>query len=440
MQPLIFFCLLVLCVDVCLSQTDCTGAACADLQNCIESTLENGACCPKCLQRGCACEGYQFYDCVQAGFQKGKVPEGESYFVDFGSTECSCPQGGGKITCRFIPCPEIHANCIDVSQPADGCPQCGRVGCSHGNKKYEAGHSFQVDQCQVCHCPNEGGRLMCSPIPGCDLRGGHEPTGNSSRLTDVSSSRDTRQGTLVEPFPKFAPEITLPLYKQDPPSFGSEDYDSMLAEQTSSTTQNLAQSPHSTTVPLGYPETSSAAFIAHGNELREKSHYTVTHSEDKVKQIMDSVTTGAHSDASTLLPTAATHRVASRSHRPQQESENKTTRHNSHRNLKVGHVDPQKQSPGKRARNHSRSHFINHQEKVQVEHRNQLGNNEHRSSPPADVSPTSRAPIRKKDSKGPQRHPQTLHNYQRQEEEEGAGGNWHFLIRCICLPVDVEAV
>ncbi|XP_037539894.1 fibulin-2 [Nematolebias whitei] len=430
MQPLVCFCLLVVCVDICLSQTDCTGVACPDLQNCIDSTLENGACCPKCLRSGCACEGYQFYDCVQAGFQKGKVPEGESYFVDFGSTECSCPQGGGKISCRFIPCPEIPANCVDVSQPADGCPQCGRLGCTHGNKKYEAGHSFQVDQCQVCHCPNEGGRLMCSPIPGCDLRGVNEPTENSSRLRDVSSSHDTRQGTLAEPLSKFAPEITLPLYKQDPPSFGSEDYDAMLAEQTSSTTQNLAQSPHSTTVPLAYPETSSHA--NERNELREKSHYTVTHTEDKVKQIVDSVTTGALSGASTLLPTAATQRVDTRSHRPQQGTENKTTRHNSHRNLKVGHVDPQKQSPGKRARNHSRSHFINQQEKVQVEHRNQLANDERRSYPQVNFSPTSRAPIRKQDSKGPQRQPLTLHNYQPHEEEEGTEVSVRELVKSCC--------
>lgn len=412
MQPPVFFCLLVFCVDLCLSQPDCTGVVCPDLQNCIDSTLESGACCPKCLQSGCACEGYQFYDCVQAGFQKGKVPEGESYFVDFGSTECSCPQGGGRISCRFIPCPEIPANCIDVSQPADGCPQCGRVGCTHGNKKYEAGHSFQVDQCQVCHCPNEGGRLMCSPIPGCD---DNEPTENSSRLRDVSSSHDARQGALAEPLSKFAPEITLPLYKQDPPSFGSEDYDSVLAEQTSSTTQHLAQSPHSTTVPLAHPETSSRA--NERNELRGEIHYTATHTEDKVKQIMDSVTTGSRSDASTLLPTAATQRVDTRSHRPQQETENKTTRHNSHRNLKVGHVDPQKQSPGKRARNPSRSHFINQQEEVQ------LASDERRSYPPVHFSPTSRAPIRKKDSKEPQRQPQTLHNYQPHEDKEGAEGN-----------------
>ncbi|KAI1891001.1 hypothetical protein AGOR_G00159370 [Albula goreensis] len=127
------------------------------LDNCIEEVLERGACCASCVQTGCTCEGYQYYDCVNAGFRNGKVPEGESYFVDFGSTECSCPQGGGRISCHFIPCPEMPPNCIDVLEPADGCMQCERVGCIHNDQKYEAGHSFHLEPCQVCHCPNDGG-------------------------------------------------------------------------------------------------------------------------------------------------------------------------------------------------------------------------------------------------------------------------------------------
>uniref|UniRef100_A0A8C4GLH9 Fibulin 2 n=1 Tax=Dicentrarchus labrax TaxID=13489 RepID=A0A8C4GLH9_DICLA len=199
----LFLCWMILCMDTCLSQKDCTGVDCSVLQNCIETVLEKGACCPTCAQRGCTCEGYQYYDCIQAGFQKGKVPEGKSYFVDFGSTECSCPVGGGKIICHFIPCPEIPPNCIDILQPADGCPQCERIGCTHGNKKYEAGHSFQIDQCQVCHCPNQGGKLMCSPIPGCDLRSPNKPmwvttTENNSPLRDVGSRHDSRQTSPVE--------------------------------------------------------------------------------------------------------------------------------------------------------------------------------------------------------------------------------------------------
>ncbi|KAM9362158.1 fibulin-2 [Symphorus nematophorus] len=159
---------LFLFLSVCLCQRDCTGVDCPQLDNCIEEVLESGACCASCLQKGCTCEGYQYYDCINAGFKNGKVPEGDSYFVDYGSTECSCPAGGGRISCHFISCPDIPPNCIEVSEPADGCMQCERIGCVHDGQKYEAGHSFHIDSCQVCHCPNEGGKLMCYPVPDCD--------------------------------------------------------------------------------------------------------------------------------------------------------------------------------------------------------------------------------------------------------------------------------
>ncbi|XP_063071853.1 uncharacterized protein fbln2 isoform X2 [Engraulis encrasicolus] len=166
-----------------VGQKDCTGVDCPVLENCIEESLPSGACCATCVQVGCACQGYQYYDCVNAGFQKGKVPEGESYFVDFGSTECSCPEGGGRISCHFIPCPDIPANCIELSEPADGCIQCKRVGCEHHGQKYEAGHTFQMDPCQVCHCPNDGGSLMCYPIPDCD----------ASKIVDPMLTTSTRE-------------------------------------------------------------------------------------------------------------------------------------------------------------------------------------------------------------------------------------------------------
>ncbi|XP_034554253.1 fibulin-2 isoform X2 [Notolabrus celidotus] len=159
---------LFICLSVCLCQRDCTGADCPQLDNCIEEVLESGACCASCLQKGCTCEGYQYYDCINAGFKNGKVPEGDSYFVDYGSTECACPAGGGRISCSFISCPELPANCIDVLEPADGCTQCERVGCIHEGQKYEARHSFHIDPCQVCYCPDDGGKLMCFPGQDCD--------------------------------------------------------------------------------------------------------------------------------------------------------------------------------------------------------------------------------------------------------------------------------
>ncbi|XP_032267900.1 fibulin-2 isoform X1 [Phoca vitulina] len=146
---------------------DCTGVECAPLENCIEEALEPGACCATCVQQGCACEGYQYYDCLQGGFVRGRVPAGQSYFVDFGSTECSCPPGGGKISCQFMLCPELPPNCIEAVVAADSCPQCGQVGCVHTGRKYAAGHTVHLSPCRACHCPDAGGELICYQLPGC---------------------------------------------------------------------------------------------------------------------------------------------------------------------------------------------------------------------------------------------------------------------------------
>ncbi|XP_049718472.1 fibulin-2 isoform X1 [Elephas maximus indicus] len=147
---------------------DCTGVECPLLENCIEEALEPGACCATCVQQGCACEGYQYYDCLQGGFLRGRVPAGQSYFVDFGSTECFCPPGGGKISCQFMLCPELPPNCIEAVVAADSCPQCGQVGCVHMGRKYAAGHTVHLPPCQACHCPDAGGELICYQLPGCD--------------------------------------------------------------------------------------------------------------------------------------------------------------------------------------------------------------------------------------------------------------------------------
>ncbi|XP_003894108.2 fibulin-2 isoform X2 [Papio anubis] len=146
---------------------DCTGVECPPLENCIEEALEPGACCATCVQQGCACEGYQYYDCLQGGFVRGRVPAGQSYFVDFGSTECSCPPGGGKISCQFMLCPELPPNCIEAVVVADSCPQCGQVGCVHVGRKYAAGHTVHLPPCRACHCPDAGGELICYQLPGC---------------------------------------------------------------------------------------------------------------------------------------------------------------------------------------------------------------------------------------------------------------------------------
>ncbi|KAJ8016200.1 hypothetical protein DPEC_G00004720 [Dallia pectoralis] len=268
---MLFQCAFILCLGICLSQRDCTGVDCPVVDNCIEEVLAKADCCATCVKIGCACEGYQYYDCLLAGFRNGKVPQGESYFVDFGSTECSCPQGGGRIGCSFIPCPEVPANCIAVAEPADGCPQCERVGCVHGNQKYEAGHSFRMDQCQVCHCPNDGGSLMCSPVPGCDPLNTNKPVvtttaRDSNPRTDLQKQHDSKQ---TRPLDLLALGNTLPLYKEDPAvPDEDEDYD-YTPEPMETTTQDLGQATDTTSVSASFPATNSAPYEIF-NDLRQE--------------------------------------------------------------------------------------------------------------------------------------------------------------------------
>ncbi|KAM4610007.1 fibulin-2-like [Polymixia lowei] len=449
----LFLCWMILFLDTCLSQKDCTGVDCPILQNCIEEVLEKGACCATCVQKGCTCEGYQYYDCVHAGFRKGKVPEGESYFVDFGSTECSCPQGGGKISCRFIPCPDIPPNCIDVLQPQDGCQQCRRIGCVRGSKKYEAGHTFHMDPCQVCHCPNDGGTLMCSPVPGCDPHSVKKSmlvttTENNNPLRDVSRLHDDRQTNPLEPFSKLGQGNTLPLYKQDPPSFGTEEYDYTLAEPTSSTLLDLAQPLESTTAPSTYPESSSISSSLHDDrreELREKqgNHEQEKRGKAEDQHHMDQTTTRAQKDNSTLS-TTATQRVTAENHTPHQEVSKRTTSrhidrkrvvqdtlkdttHTAHADKGVRHTGHHKHSQSSNTRNHDGSHSQSHNGQEEASRERQS------SYPTVQFSPTSRAPVRvREEGDQPRRQPQTLYNYQLLNEDGDTEMSAKELVKLCC--------
>ncbi|XP_041945780.1 fibulin-2 isoform X2 [Alosa sapidissima] len=263
-------CLLLLSLSGSLGQKDCTGVDCPELDNCIEESLDSDACCATCVQKGCTCQGYQYYDCVNAGFRNGKVAEGESYFVDFGSTECACPEGGGRISCHFIPCPDIPANCIELSEPADGCIQCKRIGCVHDEQKYEAGHSFHMDPCQVCHCPNDGGSLMCYPIPDCDPRkvekpmlattteeNAHERLYNNP-LQFIFQHQGPRDH-LSKPFrPAHGDSLPVhPLFTQHPNNLEDEeevDYDYMPTDTPGPPLLDVAAPTKSSIVSVSYPE------------------------------------------------------------------------------------------------------------------------------------------------------------------------------------------
>ncbi|XP_054649007.1 fibulin-2 isoform X1 [Dunckerocampus dactyliophorus] len=411
-------CWMVLCLHTGLSQKDCTGVECPVQQNCIETVLETGACCPTCTQTGCTCEGYQYYDCVQAGFRKGKVPQGKSYFVDFGSTECACPKGGGKISCHFIECPEISHNCIDILQPADGCPQCGRIGCTHGNKKFEAGHTFQLDNCQFCYCPNEGGKLMCSPIPGCDLHSVNKPTGvattEKTNYLKVTSSQPSNT--------KLVLGNTLPLYKPDPPSFGTEDYDYSQPEPTSFPVQNLAQP---TTAPLTYPKSSSTSNDDRRSELRDlqKSFDTEKSSEDEVMRDLDPT-----SAVSSTLQTITTQKVTLENDKPQQQSDEQNTT----RQMHFGH---HKQGRGSHARNRGLLHSgsRNRQEQASVEHRHTTDKDKLGSYPSVHFQPPNMTPVRMREiEEQPLRQPQNLSNYQSMDGDGDADVSVMELVETCC--------
>ncbi|XP_077582249.1 fibulin-2 [Stigmatopora nigra] len=332
-------CWVVLFMHMCLSQKDCTGVDCPVLQNCIESVLDTGTCCPTCTQKGCSCEGYQFYDCVQEGFRKGKVPEKKSYFVDFGSTECSCPEGGGKISCHYIECPEISPNCIDILPSPEGCPQCGQIGCTHGNQKFEAGHTFQIDQCQICHCPNDGGKLMCSPIPDCVLH-------SIDRTKQNATTEQTKfpKDTVTLPSENWVfQRNTLPLYTSDPPSFGTEDNDYTQAEPTSSSVQNL---PQLTTFPPAYTESSSILIDERRSGLRDfpQKGEAEKHSENVDLRNKEPTHTTTENEPSTHSATTA-HTMTFENHTQQPKSDESSTTRD------VGHLYQHSQTPDNHDRN-----------------------------------------------------------------------------------------
>ncbi|XP_026857595.2 fibulin-2-like isoform X2 [Electrophorus electricus] len=251
---------LQLCLPTCLGQRDCTDVDCPVLENCIEEVLEKGDCCVSCVQRGCKCEGYQYYDCISAGFRNGRVPEGKSYLVDFGSTECYCPTGGGRIACHFIPCPDIPSNCIDLSEPTEGCAHCLRIGCVYRSQKYEAGHSFHMDPCQVCHCPNDGGDLMCSTIPECKsttVKEGILPSDSKENEQNENELHIAKHRVPVHPPTKHhhkLPINSLPLYTENTSEFDeNEDSEYLPTAIAMSRTESSIQSFANTSPEAHFP-------------------------------------------------------------------------------------------------------------------------------------------------------------------------------------------
>lgn len=274
------FLFLYMCGSLC--QRDCTGVECPQLENCIEKVQESGACCASCLQKGCTCEGYQYYDCITAGFSNGKVPEGESYFVDYSSTECSCPVGGGNIICHYIICPEIPPNCLETVEPPDECMQCVRLGCVDDGQKYEPGYSFQMDECQFCRCPMEGGELMCYPAGNCDTDPIQEPVLGAPTETDNKGNGYPYRLYQQERMDHSTPFGSLPLFKVPPldkeepedyeygPTDFPETYPKSLLFPTQASTSNKV-----TSLSQGSDRSSSLQSTDRRNKLELREQYGV---------------------------------------------------------------------------------------------------------------------------------------------------------------------
>ncbi|XP_058855984.1 fibulin-2 isoform X1 [Acipenser ruthenus] len=287
---ILLHCVLLLSITSCQGQEDCTGVECPLLENCIEEVLERDACCSSCIQTGCTCEGYQYYDCLNAGFRNGKVPESKSYFVDFGSTECSCPKGGGRISCHFIPCPEIPQNCIDLSEPADGCTQCERIGCVNEDQKYEAGHTFQMDPCKVCHCPNAGGELMCYPVPDCDPdeKTAFPATADENVPEKHYNDPYTYDQDASELLPKESHmnrDRLLPLFKTGNLSTAeNEDYYFTHTDTGTTTEYDLAAPTSSAVIPVTFPEPPAPYANQGVHEAQELRETTATQEEEEEEE------------------------------------------------------------------------------------------------------------------------------------------------------------
>ncbi|XP_036386786.1 fibulin-2 [Megalops cyprinoides] len=443
MKSTLFQFALLLCLSGYLCQKDCTGVDCPVLDNCIEEVLEKGACCASCVQTGCTCEGYQYYDCVNAGFRNGKVPEGESYFVDFGSTECSCPQGGGRISCHFIPCPDIPANCIEVSEPADGCVQCERIGCVHNGQKYEAGHSFHMEPCEVCHCPNEGGSLMCYHIPDCD------PSNIQKPMLAATTEENTPERQYNDPFIfdqegsidristpyRLTHSDTLPLFKQDPPHIDEEeDYDYPPTEPARLALHDLGLPTEPAVISVSHPETTTPQEgfdQPEKQELREifgtheggPENEVTTEPPQTVKQTTPSLQEEITTTSETVLESqihqqetgveegknGEEEKVVTVKDVTDATSNGKYLLHDVGREHENGHDVPLKESSKDSGR----------QEKKSRPHKHPHRKHEQNTFPLVKFSPTTQPPVRMKADEGqsPTRQSQTLLNYQPEEEE-----------------------
>uniref|UniRef100_A0A8D0G5J5 Fibulin-2 n=1 Tax=Sphenodon punctatus TaxID=8508 RepID=A0A8D0G5J5_SPHPU len=404
---------------------DCTGVECKPLENCIEEVLEPGECCASCMQHGCTCEGYQYYDCVNVGFMNGKVPEGESYFVDFGSTECSCPKGGGKISCQFMLCPELPPNCIDAVLPADGCPQCGRIGCLHEDQKYVAGHTFHMPPCKVCHCPNSGGELMCYQLPDCGASTSNpqSPTNTEENESErhyddpysydqEAPEGDTTQVQAPKRFRNYAAHTEHDSFSQEQ----SEDYDYFSSSVTPpSLTQTV---PHTGEIALtGIPGTPSPQpEISSTTEKQEEKRDASTLTTPKVQVTSNKPTTTSSVPKKQAVVTLEMTKDVVDSERKSKEKQGIRERNEQEENARIKMKQNMKKDQKQQREN--KSTVLREANITQTHgHNSSPKKHEGKDYPRVKFSPTTSPPIALKEdySQASEKQSQTLYHYHPKE-------------------------
>merc|ERR1719376_411827 len=201
---------------------DCNN--CPELKNCLNITDTD--CCPKCEQYGCICQGYQSYDCIDNGYKDKKVPEGESYNVDGGSTVCNCPMGGGQILCSYvdvsvessnsragqqltIKCMPVARGCYKTLMRYDGCEECLIFGCEMNGVKTKAGDRYQSDECTDCFCPDLGGEFVCRQKESCGQNKEQDSMRNLGYESGYHLHTDPRQASI-----QYADDPNQPSYDQ----------------------------------------------------------------------------------------------------------------------------------------------------------------------------------------------------------------------------------
>lgn len=182
-----------------------------------------------------------------------------------------------------------------MSEPADGCTQCERIGCVYEEQKYEAGHSFHMDPCQVCHCPNDGGKFMCYPIPDCDPGKVHKPmlTATTEKnppwrpqkhpLQNIFNTQGSKD-SLTKPFP-LSHSDSLPPFKLNPhgdhmdEEEEEEDYDYPTSESLEPSVHDPASPTEQSVISVSFPENVTPLQVFHKGTKQELKESFGFHAE-----------------------------------------------------------------------------------------------------------------------------------------------------------------